>query len=290
MFYGTIMSMENNGILLIRKPQGITSHDVVLKARRYLNTSKIGHTGTLDPMAEGLMLLTVGTATKILPYIAGHDKEYVASLKLGIKTDTGDITGKILEEYKMKEISREEVVSVLNSFLGVTLQTPPMYSAKKVNGKKLYELARKNVEIEREPVEILITAIELLEFEGDTISFKVNCSSGTYVRSLCEDIGTKLGTAATMTALTRTKIDIFDVNDAYSLENLEQGNYSFMTTYQVLHRYPYYEMNDLADVYNGKRLELDTTYNFVFITHEEKIIAAYEREEDGYFHCKRGLW
>lgn len=282
--------MENNGILLIRKPQGITSHDVVLKARRYLHTSKIGHTGTLDPMADGLMLLTVGTATKILPYIAGHDKEYVASMKLGIKTDTGDITGKIIEEHKMREISEDEIRAALNSFLGVTLQTPPMYSAKKVNGKKLYELARKNVEIEREPVEILITDIELLKYEGDNISFRVSCSSGTYVRSLCEDIGTRLGTVATMTSLTRTKIDIFDVADAFTLENLEKGDYSFLTTYQVLHRYPYYEMADLTDVYNGKRLMLETDYNFVFITSEEKIIAAYEREEDGYFHCKRGLW
>ena len=279
-----------DGIILVNKPQGFTSHDLVMKARRALGTSKIGHTGTLDPDAEGLMMLVVGKATKILPYIAIHDKQYLATLLLGTKTDTLDTAGTVLETREVRDYSDEEIRAVLDSFLGPQKQVPPMYSAKKVNGKKLYELARHNVEIEREPVDIEIKSIELVSHEGSRFTFRTEVSSGTYIRVLCSDLAERLGTIGCMASLVRESIDRFHLEDACTLEELAEGNYQLLSTYDVLYQYPYCELDELADVYNGKPLQLDTKYDFVFITSEKKIIAAYERGANGLFYCRRGLW
>jgi tRNA pseudouridine55 synthase len=281
-----------NGIILVNKPIGITSHDVVVKVRKALNQKKIGHTGTLDPIADGLMILTVGKATKILPYLSEHFKEYICEMKLGQRTDTLDITGIILEEKEINHQTKEELINVLNSFLGKTLQVPPMYSAKKVDGQPLYKLARKNIEIERKSCEIEIKEIELLKYTDDSILFRVLCSTGTYVRVLTQDIAEKTGNIAVMTKLTRTKIDKFNLDNAYTLEQIDDGKYQLISTYEVLSDYRYIELKDLTRIYQGQKMKFDFCEDeIVMITHNKKVIAAYQRnDEDGLYYCKRGLW
>ncbi|HPX46144.1 MAG TPA: tRNA pseudouridine(55) synthase TruB [Bacteroidales bacterium] len=281
-----------NGIILVNKPIGITSHDVVVKVRKALNQKRIGHTGTLDPIAEGLMILTVGKTTKILPYLADQFKEYICEMKFGQRTDTLDISGKVLEEKESKLISKDELIKVLNSFLGKSLQVPPMYSAKKVAGKTLYKLARKNIEIERKSCEIEIKEIELLEYHDNIVKFKVLCSTGTYVRVLTQDIANKTENIAVMTKLTRTKIDNFNLENAFTLQQIKEGNYNLISAYDVLSNYRYIELQDLTRVYQGKKMKFDFCNDeIVMITKDNEIIAAYQRNnEDGLYYCKRGLW
>lgn len=278
-----------NGILIVNKPEGITSHTLVRKVRHILNTQKVGHTGTLDPLASGVMLLTVGKATKLLPYIVSHTKEYVAVIKLGYSTDTLDVTGTVLSEKPVTEVDREQVISVLNSFLGKSMQIPPMYSAKKIGGRKMYDLARKGIEVERKPVEIEISDIELLNLKDDEITFRALCSSGTYIRVLCQQIAEKLDNEGCMKSLVRTAVDRYRIEDACSIEQIEAGEYEPLGAFDVLKNYRYMEIDDLSDIYNGKPLRLDCDDEIVFISHNGEIIAAYRRDGDIY-RCQRGLW
>lgn len=195
-----------DGIIIINKPSGYTSHDIVSKIRKNLNIKKVGHTGTLDPLATGVLPILLGNGTKLSKYLINHDKEYIATIKLGVKTDTGDIEGKIIEEKKYSECPENKIKEVLESFIGKQEQIPPMYSAIKVNGKKLYEYARKGESIELTPRKIEIYNIELLKIEQNTIKIKIACSKGTYIRSLCEDISEKLNTVGTMSELQRIKV------------------------------------------------------------------------------------
>ncbi|MCR5067020.1 MAG: tRNA pseudouridine(55) synthase TruB [Erysipelotrichaceae bacterium] len=278
-----------DGIILVNKPSGITSHTLVLKARKRLGISKIGHTGTLDPLAEGLMILTVGKATKILPFMSHYFKEYVATMKLGLRSDTLDITGNILENREPKSFKDDEIRDVLNSFIGERRQIPPMYSAKKVNGSKLYDLARKNIEIERESQPITIREMELLSHDYDEITFRTLCSTGTYVRVLIEDIAAKLSEIAVMKNLKRTAIDQYRLEDACEIEQLDE-NVRVIRAYEALRDYRYVEVDDAADVLNGKPLYFDEELpDTVMITHEGQILACYERK-DGRYYCRRGLW
>ncbi len=183
-----------NGIIVINKPKGLTSNDVVQKIRKVLNIKQVGHCGTLDPMATGVLPIMIGQATKIAKYLIEHDKTYIATIKLGEKTETGDCEGKIIERKAIGKIEEKQIQDVLEFFLGKTTQIPPMYSAIKVNGKKLYEYAREGIKIDVEPRTIKIYEIELINYCNDEIKFRVNCSKGTYIRSLCEDIAEKLGT------------------------------------------------------------------------------------------------
>lgn len=185
-----------NGVIVINKPKGYTSHNIVNVVRKKLNTKKVGHTGTLDPDATGVLPILIGTATKISKYLIEHKKTYIATVKLGYKTDTGDASGKVIKEDKhFQKIDKKDIENALNTFLGKREQVPPMYSAIKVNGKKLYEYAREGKKIEVKPREIEIYDICLEEYNNnDEISFKVNCSKGTYIRTLCESIAEKLGT------------------------------------------------------------------------------------------------
>lgn len=210
-----------DGIIVINKPSGYTSHDIVSKIRKKLNIKKVGHTGTLDPLATGVLPILLGGGTKLSQYLINHDKEYIATIKLGVKTDTGDIEGQVIEEKEVPEISVEGLGQVLKSFLGPQKQVPPMYSAIKVNGKKLYEYARQGEKIEIEPRSIEIYSIELLELKQEQIKIKVACSKGTYIRTLCEDIAEKLNTVGTMSALKRTKVGEFDLEKAITVEELE---------------------------------------------------------------------
>lgn len=210
-----------NGIINIFKEKGFTSHDVVAKMRGICRQKKIGHTGTLDPDAEGVLPVCLGSGTKLCDMLTDKDKEYVAELLLGIKTDTQDITGQVLSE--KEPVQDEELIrACVESFQGEYMQVPPMYSALKVNGKKLYELARAGKEVERTARQVFIHEIEILEIKLPVVKMRVACSKGTYIRTLCEDIGEKLGCGGTMKSLLRTKVGNFSLNKAITLQQLEE--------------------------------------------------------------------
>lgn len=212
-----------DGIINVYKEAGFTSHDVVAKLRGILRQKKIGHTGTLDPDAVGVLPVCLGKATKVCELLAGEDKSYHAVCRLGIETDTQDISGKVLRSCDYGMVTEEGLHSVVRSFIGETWQIPPMYSACKVNGRKLYELAREGKSIERKPRKITISDIQLSEINLSKGSFAmdVTCSKGTYIRTLCHDIGQALGTAAVMEHLTRTRVSVFHLKDAMKLAEIE---------------------------------------------------------------------
>ncbi len=212
-----------DGVIIINKPKGYTSHDVVNIVRKQLNMKKVGHTGTLDPNATGVLPILVGQATKISKYLIEHKKTYIATIELGEKRDTGDSEGNIIEsDSNIKEFDISIIKQVLQSFLGKQKQIPPMYSAIKVNGKKLYEYARSGQEVEVEPREIEIYRIELIEYINNRIEFEVECSKGTYIRTLCENIAEKLGTIGYMKELQRTSVDKFKIKESINLEELSE--------------------------------------------------------------------
>ena len=213
-----------DGIIILNKQKGCTSHDVVAKTKRLLK-EKVGHTGTLDPNATGVLPLLVGQGTKLSAYLIEHDKEYIATLKLGEKRDTADSEGAIIEERQIdySVLQKENVEKILQSFIGKQEQIPPMYSAIKINGKKLYEYARKNEKIELDPRHIEIYKMDLIDIIKDTIIFKVQCSKGTYIRSLCEDIAKRLNTVGYMQDLERSRVGKFDIKDSITIEELEQN-------------------------------------------------------------------
>ena len=214
-----------DGIILINKQKNYTSHDVVNKVKK-ITKSKVGHTGTLDPNATGVLPLLLGNATKISKYLINHDKDYEVLLQLGTKTDTADAEGKIIEEkdVNIDSLSEENVKKVLSTFLGKQKQIPPMYSAIKVNGKKLYQYARQGQEVEIKPREIEIYEIKLINLDKKQkqISLVVSCSKGTYIRSLCEDIADRLGTVGFMKELNRTKVGEFNIKDCVTVEEFEE--------------------------------------------------------------------
>ena len=215
---------ELSGVLIVNKPTGMTSHDVVNRIRKLYNTKKVGHTGTLDPMASGVLVVLVGRAVKASELLVSDSKEYVAGLKLGVTTDTQDITGSILSEHDGALPIPEEIKKILPSFTGKIMQTPPMYSALKIGGKKLYELARQGQTVEREAREIGIEELEYLakgKTEDEHI-IRVVCSKGTYIRTLCEDIGSALGCGGTMSSLLRTRNGAFTLENSHTIEELEE--------------------------------------------------------------------
>ena len=209
-----------NGVIVVNKPQDFTSFDAVAIMRGCCKTKKVGHSGTLDPMATGVLPIFIGTAAKAVSLLPESGKSYLARFKLGVTSDTLDIWGK-LSEQKQVSVSREEILGVLEEFRGDIMQIPPMYSALKINGQKLCDLARQGIEVERKPRPINISRLELTEFDGGEGTLEVDCSSGTYIRSLVDDIGRKLGTGAVMTALERTKACGFDISESTDLITLK---------------------------------------------------------------------
>lgn len=209
-----------NGIINIYKEKGFTSHDVVAKMRGICRQKKIGHTGTLDPDATGVLPVCLGSGTKLCDMLTDKDKEYVAELLLGVETDTQDVTGEVLARYPV-DVTETQVEEAVMSFLGDYMQVPPMYSALKVNGKKLYELARAGKEVERQARPVKILKLEILEMQLPVIKFRVACSKGTYIRTLCADIGAKLGCGGTMQSLERTRVGTFSLDKAVTLAQLE---------------------------------------------------------------------
>lgn len=262
-----------DGILIINKRKDMTSRDVVDIACKKLNTNKIGHTGTLDPLAEGVLVLAVNKALKLVEDITSLNKEYIAEVTLGIKTDTLDITGNILEERK-EHIKEEQLKEVLNSFIGPYHMTVPIYSAVKVNGKKLYEYAREGKEVELPIKDVQVNSIELISFEENKFTFKCNVSKGTYIRSLINDILEKLNVIGTMSNLTRIKQGNFDIKDSIDIDDISTDKLIPMEDVIDL---PKVEVDDylFKRISNGNKLENRYNYSKFAYVYNNKLIAIY---------------
>lgn len=209
-----------NGIILVDKPCGWTSHDVVGKLRGILRERRIGHSGTLDPMATGLLVVFAGRATRAVEFAEADTKEYIAGLRLGVSTDTQDTTGNVLNTCETLP-SKDELIAAANGFLGEISQIPPMYSAIKINGKKLYELARRGEIVERSPRKVTISKLELVGEDKCDYILDIHCSKGTYIRTLCSDIGDKLGCGGCMSSLRRVKAGVFSITQAHTMEQIQ---------------------------------------------------------------------
>lgn len=280
-----------NGVILINKEKNCTSHDVVNKIKHIFN-EKVGHTGTLDPNATGLLPILIGKGTKLSYYLINHDKEYEVTLKLGERTDTADSEGNILEKQNVDMCIWQEskIVEVLNSFIGKQEQIPPMYSAIKINGKKLYEYARNHEKVEVQPRSIVIHHIELLDQHDQFITFRVQCSKGTYIRSLCVDIGKKLGYPAHMQKLIRLASGHFRLENCFSLEDIEQGHYHMLSLEEAFQHFEHYVVEDAQIVYHGKKIKSDIDHQVVVCNQEGQVLAVYGPDGTGYLKSIRGLF
>ncbi len=269
-----------DALLVVNKPQGLTSRDVVNKLNHIFSTKKIGHTGTLDPNATGVLVCLIGKYTKLVESITSYDKEYIAEIKLGIKTDTDDITGNIIYE-ENSNVTLDEIKRVLSTFPASYNQQVPIYSAVKINGKKLYEYARENIDITLPKRKVNIYSLELLSFKDNIITFKTKVSKGTYIRSLIQDICTNLNTIGTMNNLIRTKQGNFDIKDSYTLEEIEKGNYKLLNIKEFL-SYPIIELDDnlIKKVINGSTIpNIYSIIDKVIFTYKSKDIAIYETQK-----------
>ena len=254
------------GIININKPSGISSFDVIRVLRKTLKEKRIGHTGTLDPLATGVLIICVGKATRLAQDIEGYSKVYVAELELGYKTDTYDIEGSVTEKSSIESVTFDEFKNVVDSFVGHSKQLPPMYSAIKINGQKLYELARKGIEVERKTRDINIDFIEIVEYDGKKAKIRCKVSNGTYIRALIYDIGEKLGTFATMTSLVREKVGDIDIANAFSLEEIENlhnnNREDFLWSVEKFFDYPKLILNNERDLklfLNGNTVRFSAT-------------------------------
>ena len=279
-----------DGILLINKPAGYTSHDIVGIVRKKLHTKKVGHCGTLDPDATGVLVVCVNKATKAIQFLMSDTKFYRATLSLGKSTDTYDASGKVLEEKDVGALSENQVIDVLNSFMGKSKQKPPIYSAIKVNGKKLYEYARNGEEVEIKERNIEIMMIKMISFSNNEIVFDVKCSKGTYIRSLCVDIAQKLGYPGHMSHLERRQAGHFSIEDCITLEQLEKGDYTLHSIEEALGDYPKLKLKDPTIVYHGKQIKSNLTGKIAIYDNHNKILAIYESTGTGYLKNVRGLW
>lgn len=279
------------GVIVINKHEGVTSHRIVQIMRKFFDTPRIGHTGTLDPMATGVLPILVGRAVKASDFLVAEDKEYIAEMTLGVRTDTDDITGEILE--KCDEIpSEDKVFEAISSFIGEIEQIPPMYSAIKVGGVKLVDLAREGITIERKSRNVKINSIESEKISENVYKMRISCSKGTYIRTLCHDIGEKLGCGAAMSALERTKSGSFTIENSYTVEDLEKLTIEeraklVMPTEELFMDCPAIDVNDFyaklirggTELYQKK---LGTCYDigqFVRIKHNNVFIALGQIDE-----------
>lgn len=270
-------------IINVCKEKNMTSRDVVNIISKHLHTKKVGHTGTLDPLATGVLIVCTNHDTKLVDILTSKNKEYIATMRLGIQTDTGDITGNIIKRATYK-VTKEQIIKVLNNFLGSSTQTVPIYSAVKINGKKLYEYARNGEEVTLPTREINISSIELLDYHDDLIKFKVTVSKGTYIRSLIEDIGKTLQTVATMEDLVRTKQGNYKIEDSYTLEDIKNDNYKPIPLNIVLKDYHTYNLSatEYFKVKNGSKMLLNIDDKIVTLLYNNKPIALYRKGNDIY--------
>ena len=263
------------GAIIVNKAPNMTSRDVINILNKKFNTKSIGHTGTLDPIAEGVLVCLIGKYTKLTDILINHDKEYIASFKLGILTDTLDITGKILKEEKVN-LTKEEIQKTILSFKGTYNQEVPIYSAVKINGKKLYEYARNNEEIPLPKREVNIYDIELLNIDNECLTIKTKVSKGTYIRSLIRDIGLKLNTNATMTKLIRTKLDKFTIEESYTLEDIQNDNYKILSLEDLIDLHTI-NINEemLFKIKNGQIIDYQTN-KYILYKYNNQNIALYK--------------
>ena len=263
------------GAIIVNKAPNMTSRDVINILNKKFNTKSIGHTGTLDPIAEGVLVCLIGKYTKLTDILINHDKEYIASFKLGILTDTLDITGKILKEEKVN-LTKEEIQKTILSFKGTYNQEVPIYSAVKINGKKLYEYARNNEEITLPKREVNIYDIELLNIDNECLTIKTKVSKGTYIRSLIRDIGLKLNTNATMTKLIRTKLDKFTIEESYTLEDIQNDSYKILSLEDLIDL-DTINVNEemLFKIKNGQIIDYQTN-KYILYKYNNQNIALYK--------------
>ena len=267
-----------NGILVVNKDKDVTSRDVVNKISNIFDTKKVGHTGTLDPLATGVLILTIGNATKISEDIMSMEKEYIAKVRVGIETDTLDITGNIVNQEK--QFVPDNIIDILNSFKKTYMQEVPIYSAVKVNGKKLYEYARSGLDVELPKKEVTIKDIELLEKDDLTFTFRCVVSKGTYIRSLIRDIGKKINLYTTMESLIRTKEYKYSIEDSYTINDIINGKYKILSIEEVLN-YNVFEIDDLLYKKISNGMSINNIYNVkdkVIFKYNNKIISIYKRD------------
>ena len=269
-----------NGVIIVDKESNMTSRDVVNKIGKIYGMKKVGHTGTLDPLATGVLVICIGEATKIAELITSYDKKYIATFKFGVLTDTLDIEGNVIENEK-KLISKDAIISILASMIGTYMQEVPIYSAVKVNGMKLYEYARNNIKVELPKHEVTIKSLKLLNIYDDdghtNIEVECDVSKGTYIRSLGEDIAKKLNTHAIMTSLRRIKQGDFEIENSYKLEDIK-SNTKLLTIKECLKKYYIVEVSENLknDILNGKILDNSYNKNEVLFTYNNEAIALYK--------------
>ena len=281
-----------NGFYLIDKDTDWTSRDVCNKIQHLLHVKKVGHTGTLDPFATGLLMVSIGNGTKAGTFLEEFEKEYEATLVLGSKTSTGDLKGEIVDSKEVPNINEEDIKNAFKSLIGVQKQIPPMTSAVHYQGRKLYELAHQGIEVEREPREVEILSLDLLELKGNAIKFKAKVSKGTYVRVLGEDIAKKLNTVGHLSTLRRISVGPYSVKDAIKLDAVvDQKPF---TIAEILTKHlPTYVVPDefKKKVYDGATIKIDIQGDKILIVDtDNNALAVYERLKDDIFKCCRGLW
>lgn len=282
-----------DGIILVNKEKGMTSRDVVNLVSRVCHTKKVGHTGTLDPMATGLLVICVGRATKLVEVLTSHQKEYIASMMFGMKTDTKDITGTVLEQ-RISHVTKEQIEIVLHDMTTTYQQEVPIYSAVKIHGKKLYEYARNGEQIELPKREVTIEQLKIIDWQDQKqeLTFLTQVSKGTYIRSLVEDIATHLDTIGTMTALTRTKVGNFSLEQVNTIAEIKNNQFKVYTIYEVLKSM--YETRQIAGelekkVLNGAKIDNPEDLDIVFFINEKKEPLALYRREGNLLKCYKML-
>ena len=282
-----------DGLVLVDKKVGATSYDVVKLVKRHFNTNKVGHCGTLDPFASGLLIIGFNQATKVMSFLEHEYKEYETVIKLGSSTDTYDNTGNVISSSEVKSFSKEKLEEVLNSFIGEITQIPPIYSSIQVDGRHLYEYARENIEVEIPKRQVTIHDIKLLDYNQDSIRIYVKCSRGTYIRTLGVDIASSLGNDGHLVELRRLSIGNISVNDANSFDDLKEGNFK---TISIIDAIPFKKLfisdsKILRRVYNGQDIILkNETEDKIVIVDNDNATAIYEKIDDNKYHCIRGLF
>ncbi|MBQ1325620.1 MAG: tRNA pseudouridine(55) synthase TruB [Solobacterium sp.] len=280
-----------DAVLLINKPTGMTSFSVVSQCRKAFHEKKAGHTGTLDPNASGLMIVLLGRCTKLAPYCASGHKHYRAEFILGQSYDTEDVWGTPVEA-KTPRIYEEDILQRTTArFIGVSEQIPPMYSAIKVQGRKLYDLAREGKTIERQARKICVYSLEVHHLRGNSYTMDAVVSSGTYIRTLIADYARALGEFGAMSRLCREGIEHLSLSDAEELDDVIAGKYHEVNILQVLDpSYPVIEYADAQWIRNGRPVQLDCSEHTVILVNNSSVLAAYELRDDGLYHCARGLF
>jgi tRNA pseudouridine 55 synthase len=280
-----------DGILLVNKPKGISSHDVVFKVKKALNTKKVGHCGTLDPNASGVLVLGINKGTKLLQFLVSDQKKYLATLVLGESRDTYDSEGTIISQKPyLNDLNEIMVLDVLKQFLGKQKQKPPIYSAIKVKGKKLYEYARNNEEVEIKERVIEIFDLSLISLIDNQVIINTHCSKGTYIRSLVVDIAEKLDYPGYLSELVRTQSGSFKLEDCYSLEDIENQKFKLINMSKALSFMPHLIIEDENIVYHGKYINSNINQQVAIYNQENKLLAVYEPTGTGKLKSVRGLW